>query len=130
MVPDPGAQARTGAIRLLNQPEAVEVVTGSSGHPISVGAHIVLPARTAFAAGEQPQHARRGSGRRRGANSRVSQMQAVRSVDDVWKVDDEWWRGEDQEIERLYFSLLLESGHRITVYRDMKRGGWYRQASR
>jgi hypothetical protein len=57
-------------------------------------------------------------------------MHRVQSVDDRWKVNDEWWRGPDQEIERMYYSLLLENGHRVVVYRDMKANSWYRQFSR
>ena len=57
-------------------------------------------------------------------------MQAVAATDDRWKVNDEWWRGPDEEIERMYYSLLLESGHKAVVYQDMRSGGWFRQASR
>ncbi len=57
-------------------------------------------------------------------------MQTVAAIDDRWKVNDEWWRGPDEEIERMYYSLLLESGHKVVVYQDMRSGGWFRQASR
>jgi hypothetical protein len=57
-------------------------------------------------------------------------MQTVAAIDDRWKVNDEWWRGPGEEIERMYYSLLLESGHKTVVYQDMKSGGWFRQAAR
>jgi len=54
--------------------------------------------------------------------------QGVASVEDVWKVDDEWWRGQEQRIERVYFEVLLEGGRRVTVFHDVVRGAWWRQA--
>ena len=131
MVKNPGAQARSGAIKLLNQPEPVQVVTDDAGIPVSVSVRIALPARSSRA-GNRPAtrnpagNPAKGPGHRR---SRVSQMHTVQSVDDRWKVNDEWWRGEEQEIERMYFSLLMTNGHRVIVYRDMKQDGWYRQNS-
>ncbi len=115
MVKNPGAQARSGAIKLLNQPEPVQVVTDPAGRPASVAVRTSLPAR---------------SKRGRSGTSRVSTMQTVAAIDDRWKVNDEWWRGPDEEIERMYYSLLLESGHKAVVFRDMKSGEWYRQAAR
>ena len=54
----------------------------------------------------------------------------VVATEDMWKINDEWWRGPDEEIERMYYSLLLESGHKTVVYLDMKSGDWFRQAAR
>ena len=115
MVKNTGATARPGAIKLLNQPEPVQVVTDPAGRPSSVSVRTSLPARSA---------------KRRSNTSRISTMQAVAVIDDRWKVNDEWWRGPDQEIERMYYSLLLDSGHKTVVYRDMKSGDWFRQAAR
>jgi len=50
-------------------------------------------------------------------------------VEDIWKINDEWWRGEESRIERIYFELLLESGRRVTVFHDVTRCAWHRQAS-
>ncbi|MBI4220771.1 MAG: hypothetical protein HY682_11550 [Chloroflexi bacterium] len=55
-------------------------------------------------------------------------MNAVTSIDDSWKVVDEWWRGAGQMIARMYFTLVLENGQRVTVFQDLANGGWYRQA--
>ncbi len=115
MVKNPGATARPGAIKLLTQPEPVQVATDPAGRPSSVSMRTSLPAR---------------SKRGRSADSRISTMQTVAAIDDRWKVNDEWWRGPNEEIERMYYSLLLESGHKTVVYQDMKSGEWYRQAAR
>ena len=53
---------------------------------------------------------------------------AVSQVDGIWKINDEWWRGPDEEIERLYFSLTLENGQHVTVFHDLARRTWLRQA--
>lgn len=52
----------------------------------------------------------------------------VVSVEDFWKINDEWWRGEEQEIERVYFDLILQSSQRLTVFHDLVRDEWFRQA--
>jgi hypothetical protein len=51
---------------------------------------------------------------------------AVAAVHDRWHIDDEWWR---QPISRFYFSLLLEDGRVVTVYKDLVSGRWARQSS-
>ena len=43
-----------------------------------------------------------------------------------WRIDDEWWR--ERPVSRVYYSLLLEEGRTVTVYRDLVRGKWWRQA--
>ena len=42
----------------------------------------------------------------------------------VWRVDEDWWR---EPVSRLYLSLELDSGARLTVFRDILSGLWYRQ---
>jgi hypothetical protein len=42
-----------------------------------------------------------------------------------WRIDDEWWR--DQPVSRLYYTVLLENGHLLTVFRDLLTGQWYEQ---
>jgi len=51
---------------------------------------------------------------------------AVESVLEAWRIDDEWWR--ERAISRVYFSLLLEDGRTVTVYCDLLRKRWFRQA--
>ena len=48
----------------------------------------------------------------------------VREVLNVWRIDEEWWR---RPVSRLYFSLELTSGARVTVFEDLATGAWYRQ---
>jgi len=51
--------------------------------------------------------------------------QAVSAIEDMWRIDDEWWRSEP--ISRLYYAVLLNSGQRLAVYKDLIAGKWYRQ---
>jgi hypothetical protein len=63
-------------------------------------------------------------------NDRPSQVtlkkrvQRVQEITNLWRIDDGWWR---KPVARLYYSLELESGARITVFRDLIGGEWYRQ---
>jgi hypothetical protein len=47
---------------------------------------------------------------------------AVEAVLETWRIDDEWWRG--RPVSRAYYSLLLEDGRTITVYRDIISELW------
>lgn len=49
----------------------------------------------------------------------------VKRVTDVWEIVDEWWR--DRPVARRYFSVVLEDGIHITLFRDLSDGGWYAQ---
>jgi hypothetical protein len=48
----------------------------------------------------------------------------VRDVVNMWRIDEEWWR---RPVSRLYFQLEMDNGARITVFRDLRSGTWYRQ---
>ena len=54
------------------------------------------------------------------------QRYAVESVLEIWRIDDEWWR--ERAVSRVYFSLLLEDGRTVTVYRDLVSGRWWEQS--
>lgn len=56
------------------------------------------------------------------------QWMSVVAVNDRWKINDEWWRGEELEIERIYFDVLLDSNQQITIFHDLIRDTWARQA--
>ena len=56
---------------------------------------------------------------------RTGRRQAVKSIEDHWRIDDEWWRSEP--ISRLYYAVMLASGQRLVVYKDMFKREWYRQ---
>lgn len=49
----------------------------------------------------------------------------VQSVADVWRIEDEWWRG--QPVARTYFTVVLEDGRRLTLFRDEVADQWYTQ---
>jgi hypothetical protein len=55
----------------------------------------------------------------------MPRKQVVKAVEDIWRIDDEWWRGEP--ISRLYYSLMLSSGQRLVIYKDLVLNSWYRQ---
>jgi len=53
------------------------------------------------------------------------QRYTVESVLETWRIDDEWWR--ERAVSRLYFSVTLEDGRTVTVYRDVVSGRWAQQ---
>jgi len=57
---------------------------------------------------------------------RTKRLQPIRNIDDKWRIDDEWWRSEP--ISRLYYAVRLVSGQRLTIYKDLANGRWYRQS--
>lgn len=52
--------------------------------------------------------------------------QIVISIAEKWRIDDEWWRSEP--VSRLYYSVLLKSGLRRVLFKDLIGGGWYKQS--
>jgi hypothetical protein len=56
---------------------------------------------------------------------KLKRRQSVTSIEDRWRIDDEWWRAEP--VSRLYYNVLLASGQRLVLYKDLVRGGWYEQ---
>ena len=56
---------------------------------------------------------------------RQKMRQGVISIEDRWRLDDEWWRA--QPISRLYYNVLLASGRRLVLYKDLVNGKWYEQ---
>jgi hypothetical protein len=49
----------------------------------------------------------------------------VVTIDGRWKIDEEWWR--ENPILRMYYQVTTGDGRRITVFRDLTTGKWYRQ---
>jgi hypothetical protein len=47
------------------------------------------------------------------------------SIEDVWRIEEEWWRA--APIVRTYFEVILDTGRRLTLYRDHASGAWYTQ---
>jgi hypothetical protein len=56
---------------------------------------------------------------------RIKRRQAVMSIEDKWRLDDEWWRAEP--LSRFYYNVLLASGRRLVLYKDLITGEWYQQ---
>jgi hypothetical protein len=56
---------------------------------------------------------------------RLKRRQPVMSIEDRWRLDDEWWRAEP--ISRIYYNVLLVSGQRLVLYKDLITGEWYEQ---
>ncbi len=56
---------------------------------------------------------------------KLPRRQTVAAVEDRWRIDDEWWRQEP--ISRLYYEVLLVSGHILVLYKDLVKDRWYRQ---
>jgi hypothetical protein len=49
----------------------------------------------------------------------------VASIEDRWRIDDEWWRAEP--VSRIYYNILLTSGRRMVLYKDLTKEEWYEQ---
>jgi hypothetical protein len=56
---------------------------------------------------------------------RTTRRQVVKAIEDKWRIDDEWWRSEP--VSRLYYAVMLSSGLRLVLYRDLTDGCWYKQ---
>lgn len=50
---------------------------------------------------------------------------AVMTIEDRWRIDDEWWRAEP--LSRFYYNVILASGRRLVLYKDLVKGDWYEQ---
>jgi hypothetical protein len=57
---------------------------------------------------------------------RERHRQVITAIGDKWRIDDEWWRNES--VSRLYFAVMLDSGQRMVIYKDLAHDCWYRQA--
>jgi hypothetical protein len=47
------------------------------------------------------------------------------TIEDKWRIDDEWWRA--APLSRFYYNVLLASGQRLVLYKDLVTGEWYQQ---
>jgi hypothetical protein len=116
VVTNTGAAPRAGAIKPLNAPAPIQVQADGTGRPVAVRLPVLATS------GVASRSSRAGS-------PPLSPWQPVAAVDDRWKVVDEWWRGPDQQIARMYYSLVLSSGQRLTIFHDFGSAAWFRQAS-
>lgn len=112
-------------IKQLNAPQPVQVLAGPMGMPERVRIEAIKDRDASYQ--KRPQ--RRGHVAEKLQAIRTDgQWMDVVSIEDLWKINDEWWRGEDQEIERVYFDLMLENNQRLTIFHDLVRDEWSRQA--
>lgn len=52
---------------------------------------------------------------------------AVEGVRESWLVEDRWWT--DRPLRRRYWEVVTDDGRNLVVFRELGRGGWYRQRS-
>ena len=117
--------ATANTIKQLNEPVPVEVEAAEDGSPRRICLRTVETETG-------PRKARSPRLRQQRQEYRAIRSDGlwmtVSSIDDYWKINDEWWRGEELEIERLYFDVVLESNQRLTIFHDLISDGWFRQA--
>ena len=57
---------------------------------------------------------------------RGKRRQKIVAIDNRWRLDDEWWRREP--VSRLYYAVVLASGLKLVVFKDLIANKWYRQS--
>ena len=57
---------------------------------------------------------------------RLKRRQVIANIEDFWRVDDEWWRSEP--VSRMYYSVILDSGRRLVLCKDLINKRWYQQS--
>ena len=57
---------------------------------------------------------------------RLKRRQKIIAVEDCWRIDDEWWRSEP--VSRLYYAVILASGQRLVLSKNLIDNRWYRQS--
>lgn len=50
---------------------------------------------------------------------------AVEAVRESWLVEDRWWTAEP--VRRRYWEIVTARGELLILFRELQRGGWYRQ---
>jgi endonuclease/exonuclease/phosphatase (EEP) superfamily protein YafD len=57
---------------------------------------------------------------------KLKRRQNIIDVEDCWRIDDEWWRSEP--VSRLYYVVILSSGQRVVLAKNLVDNCWYRQS--
>ena len=52
----------------------------------------------------------------------------VESIEERWEDEEFWWR--DDAVVRVTYQVTLEDGQRLTIFKNMLTGGWYRHDAR
>jgi hypothetical protein len=113
-------------IKPLNGPQQVSVQTDAAGQPASIRIETGMAGPATHQRNRSSRHGRARQELR--AIRSDGRWMTVSAIEDIWKINDEWWRGEGQEIERVYFDVVLESNQRLIVFYDLVRDEWFRQA--
>ncbi len=57
---------------------------------------------------------------------KTTRRQAIVAIEDMWRIDDEWWRSEPAS--RIYYAVILASGQRLVLSKNLIDNCWYRQS--
>jgi hypothetical protein len=57
---------------------------------------------------------------------KTKRRQKIIAIEDRWRIDDEWWRSEP--VSRLYYAVVLASGQRLVLSKNLVDNNWYRQS--
>ena len=57
---------------------------------------------------------------------KLKRRQKIIAIEDSWRIDDEWWRSE--AVSRLYYAVILASGQRMVLTKNLIDKCWYRQS--
>jgi len=57
---------------------------------------------------------------------KLKQRLTIITVEDCWRIDDEWWR--TKPMSRMYYAVILESGRRMILCKDLINKRWYQQS--
>ena len=57
---------------------------------------------------------------------RLKRRQKIIAIEECWRIDDEWWRSE--QVSRLYYAVILASGQRMVLSKNLIDKCWYRQS--
>ena len=57
---------------------------------------------------------------------KLKRRQKIIAIEDSWRIDDEWWRSEP--VSRLYYAVILASGQRMVLAKNLIDKCWYRQS--
>ena len=89
-----------------------------------------MPLRVDLRGHSAPRGTRTPRGQR---TPREPRWTEVIDIAEVWRIGEEWWR--ERPIRRTYFTLVVEDGRSVTVFRDELNalgtseagGGWFEQ---
>jgi hypothetical protein len=55
----------------------------------------------------------------------VVEGRMVEAVRESWLVEDRWWT--PAPVRRRYWEVVTVDGRNVTVFRDLREGGWFAQ---